>query len=91
MTKIEPYGYVSEHNCEGPFKTQFHKARESIYPDNCIGLGAVYSEVQMRQLGEACAALVEPGPVFSDDQDDAFMARKLSAAAIRNLIKEMLP
>jgi hypothetical protein len=38
----EPFGYVSEHNCEGPFQFQFHKSQASVYWDNCKAVTAVY-------------------------------------------------
>jgi hypothetical protein len=38
----EPFGYVSEHNCEGPFQFQFHKSQASVYWDNCKVVTAVY-------------------------------------------------
>lgn len=38
----EPYGYVSEHNCTGPFKHQFHLTQETIHPDNCKSITPVY-------------------------------------------------
>ena len=40
----EPYGYVSEHNCTGPFKHQFHLTQETIYPDNCKSITPVYTK-----------------------------------------------
>ena len=40
----EIYGYVSEHNCTGPFKHQFHLTLETIYPDNCKSITPVYTK-----------------------------------------------
>ena len=48
---------------------------------------AVYTEAQLRQLGEACAALVETQHSTKDEQTYGLIAGEL----IRNLIKEMLP
>ena len=74
--KIEPVGFLSTHNVEGPFKLQFHKTREEIYTDTCLRIDAIYTESQLRQLGEACAAV-------ADDY--------VTVDRIRELIKELLP
>ena len=53
-----------------------------------LPIGTVlYTEAQMRQLGEACAALVETQHSTKDEQTYGCIAGEL----IRNLIKEMLP
>ncbi len=39
----EPFGYVSEHNCTGPYEYQFHKDQRTIYPDNCRAIHKVYT------------------------------------------------
>ena len=49
--------------------------------------GKLYTEAQMLQLGEACAALVETQHSTKDEQTYGLIAGEL----IRNLIKEMLP
>lgn len=41
--KQEPFGYVSEHNCQGPFQFQFHKESATVYTDNCKSITPVYS------------------------------------------------
>jgi len=41
--KQEPFGYVSEHNCQGPFQFQFHKDTKSVYTDNCKSITPVYA------------------------------------------------
>mgnify|MGYP003440741353 CR=1 FL=1 len=46
----------------------------------------LYNEAQLRQLGEACAALVETQHSTKDEQTYGLIAGEL----IRNLIKEML-
>ena len=43
QTQGEIFGYVSEHNCEGPFRWQFHKDSKQIYYDNCKSVTAVYT------------------------------------------------
>ena len=47
----------------------------------------LYTEAQMLQLGEDCAALVETQHSTKDEQTYGLIAGEL----IRNLIKEMLP
>jgi hypothetical protein len=46
---VEPFGYVSEHNCKGPFEYQFHKKRETVYPDNCRAIHTVYTTAPTAQ------------------------------------------
>lgn len=46
QTQGEIFGYVSEHNCEGPFRWQFHKDSKQIYYDNCKFVTAVYTHPQ---------------------------------------------
>ena len=43
----EPYGYVSEHNCAGMFKYQFHKNRSTIYWDNCKEMTPLFTKDQL--------------------------------------------
>lgn len=61
----EPFGYVSEHNCTGPYEYQFHKDQSTIYPDNCRAIHKVYttpprreplSDEQMRHCAQAMDA-----------------------------------
>lgn len=46
----EPFGYVSEHNCTGPYEYQFHKDQSTIYPDNCRAIHKVYAASPRREL-----------------------------------------
>lgn len=90
--KIEPVGFLSTHNVEGPFKLQFHKTREEIYTDTCLRIDAVYTETQMRQLVEACAVTAwNTGMDLHMKQHDSREVGSAGAAAIRELIKELLP
>ena len=43
----EPFGYLSVHKVEGPFKYQFNKERAAVYPDNAISIDAVFTAAQM--------------------------------------------
>ena len=88
--KIEPAVYVRKKAIDflnGASKTAYVEAKlcrtktddfELTYP--------LYTEAQMRQLGEACAALVETQHSTKDEQTYGLIAGEL----IRNLIKEML-
>jgi len=42
--KQEPFGYVSEHNCQGPFQYQFHKESATVYTDNCKSITPVFTQ-----------------------------------------------
>ena len=46
---VAPFGYVSEHNCEGPFRLQFHRDQSTVYPDNCKSITPVYASPPARQ------------------------------------------
>lgn len=50
QTQVELFGYVSEHNCEGPFRWQFHKDSKQIYYDNCKSVTAVYTNPQAQAI-----------------------------------------
>ena len=73
MTKIEPVGYIDEFGNFEPTLLPWMQEEPGVAWE------AVYKQAQMRQLGEACAALV-------DELDYATG----SANAVRNLIKELL-
>ena len=60
---------------------------QNTVEDGSWPIRALYTEAQMRQLGEACAALVETQHSTKDEQTYGLIAGEL----IRNLIKEMLP
>ena len=85
--KIEPVGFLSIHNVEGPFKLQFHKTREEIYTDTCLRIDAVYTDAQLRQLVEACAQVAGPEDSY---QDEWFNAKADAVNKINALIKELL-
>ena len=89
--KIEPAVYVRKKAIDflnGASKTAYVEAKlcrtktddfELTYP--------LYTEAQLRQLGEACAAVAERE--HSTDAERVY--GKEVAELIRNLIKEMLP
>ena len=103
--KIEPVGYVRKKAIDflnGASKTAYVEAKlcrtktddfELTYP--------LYTEAQLRQLGEACAALLENQKYMvlntfkTYTPDELCRAQrendKHTARMIRNLIKEMLP
>lgn len=54
VEQLKPYGYVSEHNCEGLCKFQFHTQVDEVYTDNCTAVNAVYiAAKQSREKGQA--------------------------------------
>lgn len=84
----EPFGYVSEHNCQGPFQFQFHKESETIYLDNCKSITAVYTAPPQAQeqrkpltdeLIEDLRSDANRG--FNIDKDDYFKAFRDAEAA----------
>jgi len=79
MTKIEPIGYV--HECDD-YTMSIIKATPGEHPNPV----ALYTEAQLRQAMEACAALVETQHSTKDEQTYGRVAGEL----IRELIKEML-
>ena len=76
--KIEPIGYVFE--CED-YTMSIIKATPGEYSPYAV---AVYTEAQMRQLGEACADACEDVGKWPSLQP------RHCAESIRELIKEML-
>lgn len=79
--KIEPIGYVMD--CED-YTMSIIRATPGEYAPHAV---AVYTEAQMRQAMEACAAICDKHA----EQDKFTNYFKVSAFDIRNLIKEMLP
>ena len=76
--KIEPVGEIINHPLA--LGTMFIGGNALVAGDK------LYTEAQMIQLGEACAALVETQHSTKDEQTYGLIAGGL----IRNLIKEML-
>jgi hypothetical protein len=86
MTNIEPVASIV------PCYTPSGKRVALNTRHQGLPIGTVlYTEAQILQLVEACAAAVEPELVDPEDQDEAFQSKKASAARIRNMIKELLP
>jgi hypothetical protein len=86
----EPFGYVSEHNCEGPYQFQFHKSQASVYWDNCKAVTAVYrAPAEPADLCERiCAAIkatddksVDEANYMLDSNDCIAIVREHFAAA----------
>ena len=88
--KIEPAAFACESTIKllkelGPTAHVWPLIRATTSKDwNCEF--PLYTESQLRQLGEACAALVETQHSTKDEQTYGLIAGEL----IRNLIKEML-
>jgi len=40
--EAEPFGYVSHHKVEGPFKWQFTKELAEVYPDTALSITPLY-------------------------------------------------
>ena len=85
--KIEPEKHEFQGR-DGKWCTFMDDAHyQNTVEDGSWPIRALYTEAQMRQLGEACAALVETQHSTKDEQTYGLIAGEL----IRNLIKEMLP
>lgn len=85
--KIEPEKHEFQGR-DGKWCTFMDDAHyQNTVEDGSWPIRALYTEAQMRQLGEACAALVETQHSTKDEQTYGLIAGEL----IRNLIKELLP
>ena len=79
----EPFGYVSEHNCQGPFQFQFHKDSSTVYTDNCKSITAVYAapvQAQERKSLKASEIVTMYAEQPMCDADMIEFAREVEAA-----------